>query len=616
MPCLPAHTSQLTCLPHPLTGQPPSEDTKLVSTSQCMASVLACQFCRLQDPVAAVAAPTDDTLRAILEAPIATPLRAEAWERALADHPNPEWTQALLRGMRQGFRIGLRGTLHCRSSAANAPSALQQSTQVTTFINEQVARGFMMGPLEGPQGGAGIVTSPLAAIPKKASGRWRIIVNLSHPQNASVNDNLRRELTHVAYSSVEDAALLVHQLGRDTLMAKIDIQDAYRIIPIHPEDRRFLGIQWQGQTYVDKQLPFGLASAPAIFSAVAEALEWVLRRRGVHHVVHYLDDFLLLGSPGSSECQQALDTTIATCQELGVPLAPEKICGPSTSLSFLGVILHAASMSVQLPADKLNTLQALLALFLRSKTIQDQRSLQSLVGHLVHATKVLPLGKAFLSQLFMIQNTLVPGQIRRLNQEARADLAWWHAQCAQWSGVSVSQFLLLRQPAHHLYTDASGSWGAGALAYPNWLQIQWREELLVSSIAFKELLPIVLAAAVWGDRWAGAYILCHSDNMAAVAQVNSLHARNGPTAHLLQCLAFFQAQADCRIRAVHIPGHLNINADDLSRNRAHAVHQRLSLLSPQPTQVPPELLDLLLQGPTTWASETWRQQLISFWRRV
>ena len=112
-----------------------------------------------------------------------------------------------------------------------------------------------MGPLEDHQGGAGIVTSPLAAIPKKASGRWRIIVNLSHPQNASVNDNLRRELTHVAYSSVEDAALLVHQLGRDTLMAKIDIQDAYRIIPIHLEDRRFLGIQWQGQTYVDKQLP-------------------------------------------------------------------------------------------------------------------------------------------------------------------------------------------------------------------------------------------------------------------------------------------------------------------------------------------------------------------------
>ena len=118
------------------------------------------------------------------------------------------------------------------------------------------------------------------------------------------------------------------------------------------------------------------------------ALEWVLRHRGMHHVVHYLNDFLLLGSPGSSECQWALDMTIATCQELGVPFAPEKFCGPSTSLSFLGVILDATSMSAQLPTDKL---KALLELFLRSKTIQDQRSLQSLVGHLVHSLARQPL---------------------------------------------------------------------------------------------------------------------------------------------------------------------------------------------------------------------------------
>ncbi len=53
------------------------------------------------------------------------------------------------------------------------------------------------------------------------------------------------------------------------------------------------------------------------------------------------------------------------------------------------------------------------------------------------------------------------------------------------------------------------------------------------SIAFKELLPIVVAAAVWGHRWQGMYILCNSDNTAAVAQVNTLHARDSPTAHLL-----------------------------------------------------------------------------------
>ena len=135
---------------------------------------------------------------------------------------------------------------------------------------------------------------------------------------------------------------------------------------------------------------------------------------------------------------------------------------------------HAATMSVRLPEDKLSTPQGVV---LQCKTVQDQWSLQSLVGHLVHTSKVLPLGKTFLSQLFMIQNTIPPGQMCRLNLEAWADLAWWHEQCFQWWGVSISQSLLWQQPAHHLHMDASGLCGCGALAYPHWLQIPRQGEL-------------------------------------------------------------------------------------------------------------------------------------------
>lgn len=91
---------------------------------------------------------------------------------------------------------------------------------------------------------------------------------------------------------------------------------------------------WQGRVYIDCQLPFGLTSAPAIFSALAEALEWVLRQRRVYAVLHCLDDILFLGAPDTSECTKALTITIATCGELGVPLAQEKIEGPCTSLTF------------------------------------------------------------------------------------------------------------------------------------------------------------------------------------------------------------------------------------------------------------------------------------------
>ena len=95
-------------------------------------------------------------------------------------------------------------------------------------------------------------------------------------------------------------------VGTNALLANIDVKEAYRIIPIHPDDRPFPGLHWKEQVYIDCQLPFGLASAPSIFSALGKALKWVLWQRGVQAVVHYLDDFLFVRSPGTDECQRAL----------------------------------------------------------------------------------------------------------------------------------------------------------------------------------------------------------------------------------------------------------------------------------------------------------------------
>ena len=68
---------------------------------------------------------------------------------------------------------------------------------------------------------------------------------------------------------------------------------------VHPEDRLLLGMLWDEELDVDTALPFGLRSAPKIFTALADALEWVVRQTGVKVVLHYLDDFLLVGEPAS-----------------------------------------------------------------------------------------------------------------------------------------------------------------------------------------------------------------------------------------------------------------------------------------------------------------------------
>ena len=94
-------------------------------------------------------------------------------------------------------------------------------------------------------------------------------------------------------------------------MAKFDIADAYRAVPVHPTDRLLLGMSWRGDTFVDGALPFGLRSALKLFTAVADALLWATGRRDIVHALHYLDYFLIIGPPNSfGRCRKAFGCVI------------------------------------------------------------------------------------------------------------------------------------------------------------------------------------------------------------------------------------------------------------------------------------------------------------------
>ena len=74
-------------------------------------------------------------------------------------------------------------------------------------------------------------------------------------------------------------------------MVKAEIKEAYRMVPIHPQDQPLLGIMWEDSVYIDKTLPFGLRSAPKIFSTIADVIQWILHQKGIRNIIHYLDDY-------------------------------------------------------------------------------------------------------------------------------------------------------------------------------------------------------------------------------------------------------------------------------------------------------------------------------------
>ena len=290
-----------------------------------------------------------------------TPVQLELLQPYLIAHPDQEYATYIAAGLRDGFRIGFsHGNARLKARKGNHPSCRAKPEVVTERIAAELSAGRLLGPIA-PAHLPLVHTSPMGLVPKPHQpNKFRLIVDLSAPIDNSVNDGIPSDFCSLRYASVDDAVAMVRVLGRGTMLAKIDIKDAYRLIPVHPDDYHLLGITWRGQTYVDRALPFGLCSAPKIFSAVADFISWVLHRHNIPHQLHYLDDFLFLGTPHSEEAGNVLEVVTKVLRMLGIPIAVHKTEGPNTVLTFLGIIIDTVNFELRLPDDKLVRLQALL----------------------------------------------------------------------------------------------------------------------------------------------------------------------------------------------------------------------------------------------------------------
>ena len=83
-------------------------------------------------------------------------------------------------------------------------------------------------------------------------------MDVASPKGSSVNDGVSKAQSSLSYVSIDDAAKGIAVSGRETLLAQVDVKSAYRNVPVHPEDRWLLGMQWQEAPFIDTALPFGL----------------------------------------------------------------------------------------------------------------------------------------------------------------------------------------------------------------------------------------------------------------------------------------------------------------------------------------------------------------------
>ena len=525
----------------------------------------------------------------------------------MKDHPDKEFAAYITSGIEQGFRLGYqrREVPHLQQASGNMSTP--EPEIVTSYLDRETSLGRMGRVKEGSKPTRNIHISPMGMIPKKnRPGKWRLIVDLSSPKGASVNDGISAAWSSLAYSTVDHLAEIILSMGRGAHMVKADIKEAYRMVPVHPADRDLLGVRWGKEVFVDRVLPFGLRSAPKIFSAVADAAQWILCQQGVSPILHYLDDFIWV-SKSHAEAAAKKERVVATCKRLGIPLEPIKLVGPTTCLPYLGIEVDTEAMQLRLPLEKLSKLRSLLDI-VAGKKAMSKRELQSLVGLLQHATKVVKPGRSFMRRIHALLaqdgGHIRPDHFIRLNIATRADILWWQTFIEEWNGISLMWVTNTQEPDIRVVSDASGSWGCGAHCLPQWFAFQWTPELRTESIQVKELFPVVAAAALFGRQWKGKVVQFVVDNKAVVDILKEGYSRESHLMHMIRMLVFFACHFQFWWTAEHIPGRENTLADAISRNNLELFLTQASPTPGEPAIVPSALADMLSQN-TTWTSTNW-----------
>ena len=160
-------------------------------------------------------------------------------------------------------------------------------------------------------------------------------------------------------------------------MLAVDLAQGYHHVTIHPRDRKFLGFHWQNQYYVFNVLPFGLKSAPRIFTKVVLLLARSWRADGIR-VLIYLDDWLILARP--HEVNRIRERILANCRAAHVAInwAKSSLTGV-TCLTHLGVVVDLQLNRFKVPPSKQVSIRAAIRELLR-KGRSTARQLASVAG--------------------------------------------------------------------------------------------------------------------------------------------------------------------------------------------------------------------------------------------
>ena len=364
---------------------------------------------------------------------------------------------------------------------------------------------------------------PFFLVDKKTVGK-RPVINLKY-LNQFVEKN------HFKMSGLRS---ILDQIVFEDLMFTMDLSDAYFSIPIDENFRKYFRFVWKGKIYEFLVMPFGLTSAPFIFTKITKPIMAYLHASGLCCNI-YIDDSigLIKKNVNSNFALVQRDSMVNIFRELGFTINLQK---SSLELShrkvYLGFLIDSLAMKVFLTQEKLDMVVTCIKCLMHKEVVYI-KDLARVIGVIISIFPAVyqgplhyrTLGKFKTQKLHQLSSytamiTLPPV----VNQE----LQWWLDNLHTQNGKDIHPPMI----DVHIQTDASLR-GWGAVMSTQVASGQWDHHQCSMHINVLEMLAVKLALFHFADQFRKVHIQFQVDNTTVASYLNRMRGTNSELLNLI-----------------------------------------------------------------------------------
>lgn len=447
----------------------------------------------------------------------------------------------------------------------NHASAREHPEHVNQYLATEIQCGAMLGPFNNSPFHPPCQISPLMTREKRGDpNKRRIILDLSWPPGMSVNCGIPKDVYlnqpfKLSLPSVDDAVSMIRHHGKGCHLYSVDLERAYRQLRSDPLDWPLLGIQWNGETYIDVAIPFGIRWGAMACQRTTNAICYI-HSLDNNDSLCYIDDFL--GASPPDKATQAFVRLQEILKELGVSEASHKATPPTTRLIWVGIEFDTIDMAMRVPQFRITETLALTQEWI-SRDAASRHQLQKLLGKLFYISQCVKPARLFVSRMLITLRSAPRHGVIVLDNEFKKDVHWFNVFLPDYNGVH-----LIDSPLDTTMVELDSCLtGCGGICGTQYYHATFPQFIIDQQhpICHLEMLNIVVAAKLWGSQWTRKRVTVFCDNAAAVSV---LITGRGRDPFLLQCareIWLLSALHDFTLAPQHKPGSEMVIADALSR---------------------------------------------------